>query len=105
MHHGRADVAAGGIEFDARERRHEFHLGKPMGACFVLAAFEQNRPNTAAGVLRIDEKRSNLRRLSAWVKHRGIAAGSRLTAEQGRPEAPAAASDESTVFLGYKKGL
>src|SRR5882724_7472675 len=102
MHHGRADVAAGGIEFDAGERRHELHLRKPMGARFVLAVFEQQRPDTAAGVLRVDEKRSNLGRLSAWVEHRGIAAGSRVAAEQGRPEAPAAASDESTVFLDYE---
>ena len=105
MHHGRADVAAGGIELDAGERRHEFHSRKSTGARFALAVFEQERADTAARVLRIDEKRANLRRLGAWIEHRGIAAGSRVAAEQGRPEAPAAASDESAVFLGHKIGL
>src|SRR6202040_393068 len=99
MHHGRADVTAGGIKLDAGKRRHELHSRKPMGARLVLAVFEQGRPDTAAGVLRIDENRWNLRRLSTGVEHRGVAAGSGGAAEEGRPEAPAAASDESTVFL------
>src|ERR1700736_5280833 len=105
MDHGGADVAAGGIEFDAGERRHQLRSRKPMSARFVFAVLEQHRSDTAAGAGRIDKKRANLRGLGAWIERGSVAAGSRVAPEQGRPEAPAAAADETPVFLGYKISL
>jgi hypothetical protein len=52
-----------------------------MGTRFLLAAFEQERPDTAAGVGRIDKKGANLRRMGAWIERRRIAIGSRIAAK------------------------
>jgi hypothetical protein len=69
-----------------------------------LAAFEQQRPDAAAGEGRIDEKGADFRGLRPRVEHRRIPAGSRIAAEQGRPEAPAAAPGQPAVLFGQEVG-
>ena len=104
MHHGGPEVAASGVELRTGKRRHELHSRKPVRARLLLAAFEQQRPDAAAGGGRIDEEGANFRGLGSRVERRRIAIGSRIAAEQGRSEAPAAAPGQSIVFFGHKIG-
>ena len=64
------DVAAGGIEFDAGERGHEFHLREAAGTRFLLAVLEQQSSDAAAGAGGIDKEGANLGGLGARVECR-----------------------------------
>src|SRR5580658_5791602 len=99
MHPVRPHVAARGIELDAGESRHEFHMAKTAGARLILAMLEQQRTDAAARLARIDEEGADLRGLGVRIESRGIAAGSAVAAEQSRPVAPSSAPHQPAVVL------
>src|SRR5580704_1754423 len=85
-HHFRTDIAPGGVQFDPRQRCHEFHLGKTTRARLLLAALEQQGADAAPRARGVDEERADLRSLALGIEQRGVAAAAGIAAEQRRAE-------------------
>ena len=65
----------------------------------------RREPIPRRALCRIDEEGADLGRLGSWIEARRIAAAARIAAEQGRSVAPAAATEQSSVFFGQEIGL
>ena len=67
---------------------------------------EQQRADAAAGMVGIDEKGADFRRLGFGIEDGCIAPRAGVAAEQRRAEAPAAAAQESALsLLDHEVGL
>lgn len=105
VQHGSAHIAAHGVELGTRQRGHELDPRVSMRACLPFAVIEEKRTNPAPRMIRVDKKSADFRGLRFWVEYRGIAAGTRIAAEQRRSVTPSAAAHHLTAFIDNEIGL
>src|ERR1017187_10450936 len=69
-----------------------------------FAALQQRPTNATAGMVGIDEERTDLGRIDSRVEFARIALGVAVATKQRAPAAPAAAADQFPVQLGHEIG-
>lgn len=98
------DVAVGRVERNACERGAHFEAREACLLRGMLAGREQKRADAAAGPLRMDEERPDLRRIASRIEEGVLARRPAVAAKQGSPAAPAAAANDAAGLAGGDHG-
>src|SRR5215211_5156174 len=85
--------AAGGVEPDAGERRHQLERAEALRLRFTLARLKDGARHAAPRPARVDEEGADLRGLRPRVEVARVARGETVAAEERPPLTPAAAPD------------